>query len=80
MKKALMKLAVGIVSAFLVIGVTGCGNDKSVKAKELTDRAAAVSAKMQKEITENPMKAAEVQAKYQSELDAIKKESEALAK
>ena len=80
MKKALMSLAVGIVSGFLFLGVTGCGNAKSAKAKELTDRATAVSTKMQKEITENPMKASEIQAKYQGELDAIRKETEALAK
>ena len=73
-----MGIATAVVAAFLVISVAGCGGAKEAKAKELNARATAVAEKMQKEIQADPAKAAEITAKYQSELDAIKKESEAL--
>lgn len=80
MKKTLLRMVLAVVAAFLVIGITACGNAKEQKAKELAERSAAVTEKMQKEIQADPTKAAEIQAKYQKELDDIAKESAALAK
>lgn len=69
-----------VLASVLLVALVGCGGGKQKKSEDLAKQSAELSAQMQKEIQASPDKAAEIQAKYQKQIDDLAKQGQALSK
>jgi cytochrome oxidase assembly protein ShyY1 len=78
--RSMWKVMVGVVAVlFVAVCLVGCGSGQQKKAQELSAKIAAITQKMEAEIQANPAQAAEIQTKYNKELEPLQKEAAALA-